>query len=284
MPIRCSTLLLLLVLALAGCTATTREVGGRKFVGRPTHITQSMVSCAEATRAARVTVQRLGYTVTDLVAAEPNKPGRVVGEREVVGGFGESYGAKQTLLVEIECSDAGSDLTVTSSAEGLAAIGFGRQFQSSFETEVGQRRQRAPIENEKPRGLQVSVEPLRSDEAIDKFGVDLPANGVIPVSVTIDNGSDRRYSFSTESFVLFTVQDKRETPLAVADAARRVPAAKGEVPLQKRLADVELAPGELGPGQKASGYLFFNASTYRRGRATITDVESEEAEGFSLNF
>jgi hypothetical protein len=50
--------------------------------------------------------------------------------------------------------------------------------------------------------------------------------------------------------------------------------------LQKRL----LNSGSVAPNQLVEGYVFFPVGAYVKGRISLTDQESEEAEGFVVEF
>jgi hypothetical protein len=45
-----------------------------------------------------------------------------------------------------------------------------------------------------------------------------------------------------------------------------------------------IADADLLPGGTLTGYLYFNASTYRRARVVLTDLDDGEPEGFSIEF
>lgn len=275
----------LILVALAGCSATTAVPGkAHKLDGASASVSLPMISCAEATRATRAALQRMGYTLTDVKTPEPGAPGVVSGAREKGwSGYDPNSHGKDLIQVDIECSDTGAALEASSSEGGIAGLGFANLFKSTLAGEVGNKTERPRLESEKSRGLILKVEPQRSAASLEVFGVDLPAAGVVPVRVEMDNQSDRRYSFDAAAVALYTVQGNREMPLAIDAAAQKIKA-PGSQSGSQLLRQHALEPGELGPGEKLVGYLYFSASTYERARVTVTDIESEEAEGFSVRF
>lgn len=263
--------LILVLLVLNGCSAMSGSGGGSA------HVSQPMLSCGEAVRSARATVQRLGYTVTSVRGAAPGAPGQVDGER----GAGAS-GGRETIRVVINCSDAGAELDATTSAEGLGSFGFSREFRDTLAGEVARKTERPRMASEEARGLVVKAEALRGDASQSVFGLDLPAAGITPLRIDIDNRSERRYRIDPSQIVLTTVQGQAQKPLPAQAAGQKLAAAYPEA-----IATVlqhELAPRDIAPGEKVSGYVFFPASSYRRARISLLDVASDEPEGFAIEF
>lgn len=273
----------LVLLALAGGCSAGGAGGNSKLGGRPTVASLPMVTCAEATRAAGATAQRLGYTLTNVKAAEPGQPGIVTGEKESGwSGYDPSSRGKELIEIAITCSDAGAEVEAYSNEAGMSGLGFGNRFKTALAGEVGQKKERARLESEKSRGLIIKVEPQRAEGSVAVFGADLPSAGVVPVRVELDNQSDRRYSFAADAVVLYSVQGSRETALSPEAAAQRLKSVSPQ--LRQALQQQALQPGELAAGQKVAGFLYFNASTYRRAQVTMIDADSDEPEGFSVRF
>lgn len=268
------------IVMLHGCTTTT-TLGGRTFSGRPTKFSKPLMSCSEASRATRAAIMRAGYTLTSAKDAEAGKVGEFVAEQEAGYSTADPTSrGKRTLAVTVECSDSGSDITAVSSEQGLAGLGFGRRFQSAFDQETARRTERPRIESEKPRGLQVKMVPLLANDSRDALGTDLPSAGVTPVRVELINDSTRSYRVTTSDFALFTVEGKRNDPLTLQDVSKRMAAGSDTSNLVRE----QLAPTTLEPGDKVNGFLYFPAASYRRGRALLVDVETEEPDGFSIDF
>lgn len=226
----------------------------------------------------------MGYTVTDVKRATAGEPGLVVGVRELGFAAADPVAAGQnTMKVRVTCSDAGSSFEAISDEGGLSQLSFPSRFSSVVDKEISTKTVRQTRPAEEARGLIVKMEPARPTDSIQVFGVDLPSAGVTPVKVEINNRSDRRYTFEGKRVTLVTTQGKREKALAPAAAASK--AAQGGLDgLTEKLRDKAIAEGEVTAGAARSGYLYFRASTYRRARVVLTDIESEEPEGFSIGF
>jgi len=242
-----------------------------------------MVSCTEATHAAVQSVRTMGYTVTDVKRATAQEPGLVIGVRE--RGFAPANpvaGGQDTMKVRVTCSDRGSSFEAVSDEGGLAQLNFSSRFSSVVKKEVATKAVRQTRPAEEARGLIVKMEPLRPGDAIGIFGEDLVSVGVTPVRVDINNRSDRRYLFDGKRVTLVTTQGKREKALTPAAAAAAL--GQGGGVIAQRLREKAISEGEIGPDGTRTGFLYFRASTYRNARVVVTDVESEEPEGFSIGF
>jgi hypothetical protein len=251
---------------------------------RAARVSESMVTCAEATHSAVQAVRTMGYTVTDVKRATAGEPGIVVGVREL--GFAAANpvaAGKYTMKVRVTCSDAGSSFEAVSDEGGLSQLSFPSRFSSVVKKEISTKAVRQTRPAEEARGLIVTMEPARPAESIGVFGVDLPGAGVTPVKVEINNRSDRRYTFEGSRVTLVTTQGKREKALAPSAAASKA-AQGGLEKLTDTLREKAITEGEIAAGAARSGYLYFRASTYRRARVVLIDIESEEPEGFSIGF
>ena len=119
------------------------------------------------------------------------------------------------------------------------------------------------------KGLNLTVTPLNSFESQIELGADLPASGILPVKVVIANNTSRPYGMDTSKVFLQPAAGGRVTPVA-PPAAGQSKALQGALTLQ--------------PGQTVSGYLFYPAGQYTSARTTLVDKETEEGEGFSVQF
>jgi hypothetical protein len=242
-----------------------------------------MLTCAEATNAAVQTVRTMGYTIKEVKRASADAPGLVIGEREK--GFAAANpvsGGHDTMKVRVTCSDSGSSFEAVSDEGGLAQLNFPTRFSSTIKKEVSTKTVRLTKPAEEARGLIVKVQPVRPAESMGAFGIDLPGAGVTPVQVEINNRSDRRYSLEWDRVTLVTTQGKREKALTPEEAARA--ASGGTSGLGAQLREKALVEGEVGAGEVRDGYMYFRASTYRRARVVLIDVESGEPEGVSIGF
>ena len=245
-------------------------------------VSEPMLTCTEATHAAVNAVRTMGYTVSDVKRASAEEPGLVIGVREL--GYAAANpvsSGQETMKVRVTCSDAGSSFEAVSDEGGLAQLNFSSRFSSVVKKEVATKAVRLTRPAEEARGLIVTMEPTRPSDALAIFGDDLSVGGVTPVKIAINNRSDRRYSFSAEQVTLVTTQGKREKAISADTVASK---AGSTAELATKLRKQTIAEGEIAPGESRSGYLYFRASTYRNARVTLTDIESEEPEGFSIGF
>jgi hypothetical protein len=179
--------------------------------------------------------------------------------------------------VTVTCSDSGTELEAGTDEPWLAGAKFRREFPKAVEELAERKPARAPTDAP-ASGLVVAVEPLRSSEAVSEFGADLPAAGISPVRLRIDNRSERTYVFNASTVRMVSEAGASAEPLATARVASSLP------PGDRQLAAKLIADGEIRPGESKSGFLFFPASAYKRASVGLTDRETDETEGLSIEF
>jgi hypothetical protein len=271
-------------LLLAGCTLPVNQYALHK----------QALTCEEANTYAYRTLQNLGYTVTALEPAAPGQPGRVHGSRDV-----KSYGV-HTVTVVVKCNGHTADVNASEDGKFLGQVDFKRAFYLSFTSSVSMAAadaaaaasgQRAPS-----AGLQVLLKPVRGLAAKLELGLDLAAAGVLPVHVTLSNGTARVYTLDpTEDIVLAKADGTRVRPMRVAEVARAVVAVPGTSPapgshptdtaaVRRRLKAQQLSTHAVAAHQIIKGYLFFPLAPYVKGRVSLEDRQTEETEGFVVEF
>jgi hypothetical protein len=223
------------------------------------------LSCEEANRLAYRTVTVLGYTPASLQIATPGQPGHILAQKE---------GAKDG-MVTIICNADGA--VVEPEKSGLAIpslVGpaerpgeFPQIFKQTFNILRGT--QEAVAAKGPEKGLNLTVTPLNSFESQIELGADLPASGVLPVKVVVSNNTSRPYGMDMSKVFLLPAAGGRIAPIAPPTAGQSK-ALQGEMTVQ--------------PGQTVSGYLFYPAGQYTSARTTLVDKETEEGEGFSVQF
>jgi hypothetical protein len=236
---------------------------------------QPGMPCAPAVRVARAALLRLGYTVVSAEGASAGHPGKVVARKSTGwSGPDPQAGEQYTATVIVSCSDSGSELEASTDEPWLGGVRFRSDFPRTVD-ELAERRPARPSTDAPASGLVVSVEPLRSSEAVSEFGVDLPAAGISAVRLRIDNRTERTYVFRSSAVRLTSEAGTSAEPLGTDEVA---PA------LTEQLAAKRIADGDIGPGQTLSGFLFFRASAYKRASVGLTDRETDETEGLSIEF
>ncbi len=275
-------------LGLAACTPPVRQYA----------LNDQQLTCPQANDYSYRTLQGLGFAITTFEPAAIGRPGRIRGSREERG--------TQNVTVTITCLPSGSaSIDASEDWRWLGQVDFKRAFYMAFtavaaqtsirEAAVREEAQRPP-EQKKQKGLRVQLEPVAGLGAKLDFDLDLAAGGVLPVRVTINNASTRSYRFDPGDVVLIQRDGTRVHPLALGEAVERVAAAQrqqnngaqaapaDDAGIARRLEGRLLRAHAVAANQQLSGYLYFPLGTYAKGRVTLEDQESEEAEGVVVEF
>jgi len=253
----CRIVLVGCLLVLAGCAASQPP--------RKQTIAVPALSCEEANRLAYRTVTVLGYTAASLQIASPGQSGHILARKE---------GVKDG-MVTITCNSDGA--IVEPEKTGIAVpslIGpaerpgeFPQIFKQTFN--ILRSSQEAMAAKGPEKGLNLTMTPLNSFESQIELGADLPASGVLPIKVVIANNTSRPYGVDMNKIFLQPAAGGRVAPIT-PPAAGQSKALQGEMTLQ--------------PGQTVSGFLFYPAGQYTSARTTLVDKETDEGEGFSIQF
>jgi hypothetical protein len=237
------------------------------------------MSCAEANRVAAESLKRLGYMIADFAPASVNEPGRITGRRT------DTSGSTDDATAVVTCSGEGADIDVVTTRGCAGQIGFPSDFQEAV-TKVTERKVERP--SLKPKGartgVQIEVEPKRSGDG--DLGVKLDGAGLMAVKVTINNRTARAYTVDTDTIVLVAETGERVKGLAPAAAAQQVAKVTPEAREQAatRLREQGLQSGAIAPNATLTGYLYVPRKAYHRARVMLTDQETEESEGFAVDF
>jgi len=140
--------------------------------------------------------------------------------------------------------------------------------------------------------LEVQLEAVRGFASLLDFDADLGGAGVLPVRVSIRNGTHRAYEFDPAAIVLNVAGERtRVSALTPAGAHARVAAAAsmnpsiGDVAAAKALlAEKVIAKGRLAPGASREGFVYFPLGDYDRARLSLVDVATGESESFVVDF
>jgi hypothetical protein len=245
---------LALLALLAGCPPPARYTEVRPGL-----------SCERATRVAYRTLMTLGYTVTDVTRASPERAGGVTGTRT------QPDGSTRTGRVVITCDAQGAVLRPVEDSI-VPDYDFSRAFGYSFKALV----QRPDVEEPSAAvGLQVQVHALSAQEGtLDLGGV--PTTAGVAVRVTVRNNTDRAVSLDPGRLHLVSAAGDPTGPLRGAS----LEGALAPGPAGDRVRSELLTARKVAPHTTLAGYLVFPAGTYREARVTIEDVETGEGEGF----
>jgi len=220
--------------------------------------------CEQGNRISRLAIERQGYQVKEFTPAAMGKPGIVKGEKK----------GQLPLVITLFCSRNNGVVMETSMDSALlknkdfylAISDFERGFFAMFK---GERsliiRDQAPA----PTGNQVHVtmKPLSPIESKIIFGTDVTT--VLPVQIEITNPTKRSYQVETDQIVLLTASGQRVKPLSENGNAFPSPA---------------LTSKTVAPKSGAKGYLYFPPGTYKGGRGALVEEQSQEREGFEVQF
>jgi len=166
-------------------------------------------------------------------------------------------------------------------------------------------------------GVLVQLEPVRGFATVLDFEADLSRAGILPVKVTVENGTKRSYEFDPRDIQLRRRGSRRRVPpLSASQAVRRLVETNRRI-LEQAAAEMAMegdgsappvvdpmAPSELGdvaaasrvlkarklmggllrPSGRFSGFLYYQVDDYDRARITMIDVATGETEGFIVEF
>ncbi|HLK09999.1 MAG TPA: hypothetical protein VKW76_01320 [Candidatus Binatia bacterium] len=244
-----------LAAALAGCFAASRYAVVRPGLG-----------CDRATRVAYRAMLELGYRVTELLPPQVDRPGVVRGEK--TGADGRTHVGE----VRIACSGAGAELQPIEDTL-LSDFEFSRGFDYSFTNLLQLPDVSAPTA---AGGLQVQVRALDPFQARLDLGGVPTQGGAVPMRVVVRNDTDRAVTIDPADVDVVAADGTSAAPLAGAalDAAL-APGAAGD-----RVRAELLVKRRVGPHTTVSGFLVFSPGAYREARLSLTDVETDETEGF----
>lgn len=301
------------------------------------------LSCDQANRYVHDTMIGMKMVITGFKLAKPGSPGYVRGKRSDERGAtsGEA---------RIRCDVDGVHIVATSSGVGASQHEFERGIflgvtgrgDLTVERERGevtglvkkdpagpvgsghtqsrgasQRRSsssgKARVGSaEQPRGVSVVLEPLRGFSTVLDFEADLSSAGILPVKVSIVNGTKRIYEFDPSDIALREAGSRRRAyPLSPSAAVKRLleynrgviasgaaqPSAEtgpiapsaaseiGDVSAASRIIrERRLRGARLRPRDRVSGFLYYEVGNYDRARITMIDAATGETEGFIVEF
>ena len=235
----------------------------------------------------------MGFSITAFRPAAIGRPGTLHGTRDERG--------VQNVTVAVTCNGTSVDVDASEDGKWLGQLEFKRGFYLAFtgivqaaEITDAAAREAAlhPAQDRKGPGLRVRLEPVPGLAAKLDFDVDLAAANVLPVRVTIANGTSRTYRFDPTDIVLMQQDGTRVRPLSVDDAAQRVvtaprpadAAAPDAGAVTQQLRGRALSGDSVAANQTIKGYVFFPLGQYAKGRVSLEDQATEESEGFVVEF
>lgn len=273
--------------SLAACTPMHAQYAVRR----------NNISCDQANRYAFQSMKSLGYNVTSFEPAAIGHDGLLRGSKSDEDGRSSGTGG----IVHIACDP--SEVRLEAEQDQLLSqdLTFTRGFYLAFTgiadhavTDVAYADDQSGGTAE--GGVKFKIQPQLALETKLDFGEDLAAGGVLAVKVTVQNGSQITYTLDPAAIelrprggtdkvqqvdVAAAAQKIARAAAANLDAGIAGPSAANiEATLRKR----RLPSGTLKPGDRAEGFVYFPTGNYARARATLVDVETQESEGFLVEF
>ncbi|MFN2425197.1 MAG: hypothetical protein ABR587_01975 [Candidatus Binatia bacterium] len=257
------------------------------------------LGCEEGNRYAYAAVTDMNMRVTSFTPARRGQP-----------GFLKAVGKDRRGEVRITCDDAGVHIDPTQTSMGDRV--FERGVFLSVTGRSGLHMDRGEITGrERPAGdlaqtvadgvpvpsgsVLVEVQPQRGFETVLDFDADVASAGILPIKVTIRNGSKRAYSFSLDG-VIVRKRDSSETAprMTAAEAASMLATKAGSGGSQTGVGNVEsarkiiiereLKAAKLPPGASVTGYVYYPVADYDRAKIQMMDVAAQEIESFLVEF
>ena len=282
---------ILFLFMLAGCTPPVKRFD---LVDQP-------LSCDDANRTAYDTLRAMGFQITTFDPATPGHEGTLKGTTTE----GSTAGADRSATVTIECTPTGATVIASEDGKWLRQLDFKHAYYLGFTSQLAmakaQRERAAKLAagelpaSQQRNDLQVLVEPVGGLGAKLDFDLDLAAAGVLPVRINIKNPSDRTYRLGLDEIRLTRSDRERVASISPEQAAERIVSAHGadkdgslttlsQQAVAERLRAKLLTANTLGPHAEVKGYLYFPLGDYTRARVVLTEQESDESEGFVVEF
>ena len=223
-----------------------------------------IIPCEQGNRISRLAIERHGYQVKEFTPAAIGKAGIVKGEKK----------GEPSLVITLFCSrnngvvmETSMDSPVLQNKDFFLAISdFERGFFAMFK---GERSLIISDQASVPAGnqIQVTMKPLSSVESKIIFGTDVTT--VLPVQIEITNPTKRSYQVEADQVVLLTTSGQRVKPLSENGRTFPTPAFTSKT---------------VAPKSGAKGYLYFPLGTYKGARGALVEEQSQEREGFEVQF
>lgn len=283
--------LLVALLCLAACTPPIRQYDLR----------DQPLTCEDANRISYRTLEAMRFKVGEFEPAAAGHRGLIRASRTA----SDENGKIQNVTVAIDCTPSGADIDAGEDYNWLGQMELKRGFYQAFVNIVSMQAARTELDkqnlagtapgSQQRRDLKILVEPQRGQAGKLDFPFDLGAAGVLPVRVDISNLTQRTYTLDTAAVRLTRADRERVAPMTPAEAAAKIAGStRGDPPrplttlsrdaIADALALRQLTAADLAPGTEREGFLYFPLADYVSGRVVLTDTESGEDEGVSVEF
>lgn len=278
----------LLGVVVAGCTPVSQSYT----------VHSAEIGCEEANRYVYAAVTDMDMKVTSFTQAQPGRPGYLTAvgrdRRGTVSINCDAPGGVKIDPNQTSMGDRTFERGIFLSVTGRSGLKMDRGAVTGRDKPVGDLAQAVAEGDAAPSGsVLVEVQPQRGFETVLDFDADLASAGILPIQVTIRNGSKRAYTFALDGLTLrLRASGETAARMSAGDAALRV-AAKAESSktgignvesAKKIMVDKELKAAKLPPGASVTGYVYYPVADYERAKIQMMDVAAGEMESFLVEF
>lgn len=274
----------------AGCTPVSRSY----------EVHSAELGCEEANRYVYGAVTDMDMKVTSFTQAKPGRPGRITAVgRDRDGEVTITCTPEAGVVIDPRQTSMGDrtfERGIFLSVTGRSGLRMDRGEITGRDKPVGDLAQAVTAGEPAPSGsVLVEVQPQRGFETVLDFDADLASAGILPIRVTIRNGSGRAYAFALDGLTLRRRDSSEPAPrLSAKDAAASLAAKAGSGGSQTRSGNVESAArimlekelkgAKLPPGGSVTGYAYYPVADYERAKVQMLDVAAGEMESFLVEF
>jgi hypothetical protein len=290
-PVGCPTLRLVALIGLAACTPPIRQFD----------LKDQPLGCDDADRLTYRTIEAMRFKVGEFEPGVPGQRGVIKASRTETGANGKT----QNVTVTIDCTPTGADIDASEDYNWLGQLEFKRAFYQAFVNVVSMHAARAELDqqnlagtapgSQQRRDLKIVVEPQRGQAGKLDFAFDLDAAGVLPVRIDITNLTQRTYTLDTSAIRLTRADRERVAAWTPVEAAAQIArATRGNPPqplttlsrdaIADALALRQLTAAAIAPAAERQGFLYFPLADYAGARIVLTDEQTGEDEGVSVEF
>ncbi len=237
------------------------------------------MTCRGVTRATKRALKRMGYVIESVSAPSPGVTGEIRARRNTgsyIGDPGDAYG----VAARLSCNDQGAAVEAATEEPFSERLAFRRDFPVELNRAVERKVRRPAAKPSQPAAkLHLYLQPLQGSAAAEVIGGAPETLGITPVRVQIRNRTEFVYRLEVGRFKLISEEGASNRPLSVHQVAAKVaPEWRAKVRSQ------QIPDATIKPGATIDGYVFVPAAAYRRAKLILIEADSEEAEGFSVEF
>jgi hypothetical protein len=273
----------------AGCTPVSQSY----------EVHSAEIGCDEANTYVYRAVEDMKMKVTSFTQAQPGRPGKLSAVGRDRRGNVTITCTPDGVIIDPQQSSMGDktfERGILLGVTGRSGLRMDRGTVTGREKPVGDLAQAVEEGAPVPTGsVLVDVQPQKGFETVLDFDADLASAGILPIRITIRNGSKRAYALALDGITIrLRASGDAAARLTAAEAAAKLEAKAGSDGSQSKLGNVasakkiiaekELKPARLAAGASVTGYLYYPVADYDRAKIQMMDVAAEEPETFFVEF